>query len=414
MSLTERDFAPIAEVAVRVGVNLQPGQRLWVNAPIAHAAVVRAVATAAYRAGARDVKAEFHDELLGKIRMQEAPEEGLREFPAWLAAGLAEEAKGGTAFLSVIGSDPDLLSSVPPARVGMATKAAQQATAEFRSYLMTHRIAWSIISAPSLAWAKKVFPSQEDGEAMAQLWQAIQKASRVDGLDPVAAWGAHIRNLQARVAWLNDLRIDKLHYQGPGTDLEVALPRTHQWVASGQRRAVGYVTSPNIPTEEVFTLPRRDGVNGTVRSTKPLSHLGQLIDGIELSFRDGRIVAYAASRGQEALAEVIETDEGSHYLGEVALVPIDSPIAESNILYYNTLFDENASCHLAIGAAYPTTLKDGDGIEGDADLLAKGANASMTHVDFMIGAPEMNIDATTTDGNTVAIFRQGRWARPSQ
>ncbi|MHB1505621.1 MAG: aminopeptidase, partial [Sulfobacillus sp.] len=188
-------------------------------------------------------------------------------------------------------------------------------------------------------------------------------------------------------------------------------PLTHQWVASGQPRAVGYPTSPNIPTEEVFTLPLRDGVNGTVQSTKPLSHAGQLIEDIAVTFQDGRIVSYTASRGLDALREVIETDEGSHFLGEVALVPVDSPISRSGILYYNTLFDENASCHLAIGAAYPTTLTDGGEVEGDADLLKRGANASMTHVDFMIGSADLSIDATTTDGRTVPVFRYGNWAQ---
>ncbi|MHB1980709.1 MAG: aminopeptidase [Sulfobacillus sp.] len=411
MTLSEQDFAAIAEVGVRIGVNLQPGQRLWVNASIAHAPVVRAIAAAAYRAGAKDVTADFHDELLGKIRLSQAPEEGLREFRQWLADGMEEEAKGGTAFLSVVGSDPDLLADVPSDRIAMSMKAHHQAMARFMPYLMGHRAAWSIISAPAPAWAAKVFPGETPDGAMAKLWQAIQQASRVDGPDPIGAWRAHIAQLQARVRWLNDLHIARLSYRSQTTDLEIALPLTHQWVASGQPRAVGYPTSPNIPTEEVFTLPLRDGVNGTVQSTKPLSHAGQLIEDIAVTFQDGRIVSYTASRGLDALREVIETDEGSHFLGEVALVPVDSPISRSGILYYNTLFDENASCHLAIGAAYPTTLTDGGEVEGDADLLKRGANASMTHVDFMIGSADLSIDATTTDGRTVPVFRSGNWAQ---
>ncbi|MHB1841924.1 MAG: aminopeptidase [Sulfobacillus sp.] len=411
MTLSEQDFAAIAEVGVRIGVNLQPGQRLWVNASIAHAPVVRAIAAAAYRAGAKDVTADFHDELLGKIRLSQAPEEGLREFRQWLADGMEEEAKGGTAFLSVVGSDPDLLADVPSDRIAMSMKAHHQAMARFMPYLMGHRAAWSIISAPAPAWAAKVFPGETPDGAMAKLWQAIQQASRVDGPDPIGAWRAHIAQLQARVRWLNDLHIARLSYRSQTTDLEIALPLTHQWVASGQPRAVGYPTSPNIPTEEVFTLPLRDGVNGTVQSTKPLSHAGQLIEDIAVTFKDGRIVSYTASRGLDALREVIETDEGSHFLGEVALVPVDSPISRSGILYYNTLFDENASCHLAIGAAYPTTLTDGGEVEGDADLLKRGANASMTHVDFMIGSADLSIDATTTDGRTVPVFRSGNWAQ---
>ncbi len=411
MALSEQDFSAIAEVGVRVGVNLQPGQKLWVNASTAHAPVVRAIAAAAYRAGAKDVTADFHDELLGKIRLTEAPEEGLCEFRQWLADGMEAEAKGGTAFLSVVGSDPDLLADVPSERISMSMKAHHQAMAKFIPYLMAHRAAWSVISAPAPAWAAKVFPADSPDGAMNKLWQAIQQASRVDGSDPIAAWRAHIAQLQARVRWLNELHIARLSYRSQTSDLEIALPLTHQWVASGQARAVGYPTSPNIPTEEVFTLPLRDGVNGTVQSTKPLSHAGQLIEDIAVTFKDGRIVSYTASRGLNALREVIETDEGSHFLGEVALVPVDSPISRSGILYYNTLFDENASCHLAIGAAYPTTLTDGGEVEGDADLLKKGANASMTHVDFMIGSADLSIDATTTDGRTVPVFRSGNWAQ---
>ncbi len=411
MALTEQDFSAIADLVVRVGVNLQPGQRLWVNASTAHAPVVRAIARAAYRAGAKDVRSDFHDDLVTKIRLSEAPEEGLRTFPQWLADGLEAEAKGGTAFLSVIGSDPDLMAGVPAERIGMSAKAAHQALAKFQPLLMSHKAAWSIISAPTEAWAAKVFPGRSEDSAMHLLWQAIQQASRVTGPDPIENWHAHIAGLQARVRWLNDLEIASLTYRSQSMDLRIALPATHRWVASGQARAVGYATSPNIPTEEVFTLPERGGVNGTVQSTRPLSHSGQLIEGIALSFKDGRIVSYSASRGQEALREVIETDEGSHYLGEVALVPVDSPISRSGILFYNTLFDENASCHLAIGAAYPTALTDGAEIEGEEDMLKKGANPSMTHVDFMVGSDDLSIDASTKDGRTVPVFRSGTWAK---
>ncbi len=322
---------------------------------------------------------------------------------------MKHEVKAGTAFLSIIGSDPDLLAGVPAGRIAMSLKARQEAMGTFRLY---QRRAWSIIAAPSPAWAAKVFPGKPAEIAMDLLWQAMQKACRVDGTDPVGAWHTHVQGLQARARWLDELQIARLHYLSSSADLEIALPPTHQWVTSGQSRSVGYPTSPNIPTEEIFTAPLRTGVNGTVKSTKPLSHAGQLIEGIAFTFKDGRIVSYAAARGQEALREVIETDQGSHFLGEVALVPIDSPISLSGILYYNTLFDEKASCHLAIGSSSRNALTDGSEVHTDQDLLRKGANASITHVDFMIGSHDLTIDADTTDGQSVPIFRQGTWASP--
>lgn len=412
MVLGEEDFRPLAEVAVRVGVNLQPGQTLILQAPAAHAAAARAVAKAAYAAGAKRVLTLFGDELLDRVTLEMAPEEGLKAFPKWLAEGFLQEGEAGAAFLSIIGGDPEVMRGIPPERLVMTRRAAQEAMKPFQMLTMSHRVAWSLIAAPSPAWARQVFPNLPQEESEKALWQAILRTSRADGPDPVGAWHAHMRELQARKARLNDLGIERLHYRAPGTDLTIRLPKTYQWVASGQKRAVGYPTAPNIPTEECFTLPQRDGVDGTVRSTKPLFFAGQRIDGIALRFEQGRIVEFSAVDGEDALRQVIETDEGSHYLGEVALVPVDSPIAQSGILFHNTLFDENASCHLAIGAAYPTCLTDGDEVRSDEDLLAKGGNASFAHVDFMVGSAQLDIDATTRTGTVVPIFRGGKWALP--
>ena len=413
MTITEEDFRPLAEVAVRVGVNLQQGQSLVLMAPAQHASAARAVARAAYAAGARRVRTLFNDELMERIGLEMAPAEALGEFPKWLADGLLQEAETGAAFLSIIGGDPDNLQGIDPERISVARRAGQLATRPLARLQMAHQVAWSIVAAPAPGWARKVFPDLPQEEAETALWQAILRTSRADGPDPVGAWREHIWQLQARKSWLDALGIESLHYEAPGTDLTIALPKTHQWVASGQRRAVGYGTSPNIPTEEVFTLPLRQGIEGQVRSTRTLSYSGQRIDGIELAFRAGHIVEYRAAAGGNALREVIETDEGSHYLGEVALVPVDSPIARSGILFHNTLFDENASCHLAIGAAYPTCLKDGGDVHSDEDLLAKGGNASLVHMDFMIGSDDLAITARTTSGSEVPIFRSGKWASPA-
>jgi len=410
-SVDEAMFRPLAEVAVRVGVNLQPGQRLIVQAPVSQAPAARAISRAAYEAGALRVQMLFVDGLADRIHLEMAPEAGLTEFAQWLADGMEREAREGSAFLSIVGEDPGLLEGVPPERVQAAMRARQAATLPLARLLMAHKAAWSAVAAPSEAWAARVFPDLPPEQAFARLWQAILSASRADGPDPIAAWRAHIADLQARRAWLNELGIASLHYEGPGTDLRIALPPTHQWVASGQSREVGYATSPNIPTEEVFTLPLRDGVDGTVRGTKPVSYNGQVIDGIRLRLEGGRIAEVAASRGEEVLRAIVETDDGSHHLGEVALVPAGSPIDRSGILFYNTLFDENAACHIAIGAAYPTCLTDAHEVQSDADLIARGGNASMVHLDFMVGSDELDITATTRDGRVVPVFRRGRWAQ---
>ncbi len=413
MQVSEEQFHPIAEIAVRVGVNIQPGQDVVIMAPAAQAPAVRAVAKVAYAAGAKNVRCLFNDEKLDRIRFEVAPEEGLKEFPQWLADGLRQEGDGGAAFVNIIGGNPHNLAGIPPERIAMSMHAAQAALKPFQQMMMSHRAAWTIVATPSPEWAQQVFPDLPQQEAEERLWQAILRTSRADGPDPVGAWREHIKNLQARKAWLNELGIMTLHYRAPGTDLSIDLPPTHQWVATGQPRAVGYPTSPNIPTEEVFSLPLRTGVNGTVRSTMSLSFMGQEIDGIELRFEAGRVVEFHARTGEETLRQVIETDEGSHYLGEVALVPVDSPISQSGTLFYSTLFDENASCHIAVGAAYPTCLTDGGEVHSDEDLLAKGGNASAIHMDFMIGSDALDIDATTRDRKVVPIFRAGKWAAPA-
>jgi len=414
LQITEQDFAPLARVAVEVGVNLQPDQTLILMAPADQVEAARAIARAAYAAGARNVQTLFQDEATHRIRLEMAPAASLGEFPKWLADGLVQEAEGNAAFLSLLGEDPDALAGVPAERVAAARRGAQEALRPFQRIQMAHRVAWSIVAAPSPAWARKVFPDLSADAAYEALWQAILRTSRADGRDPVGAWRQHIAQLQARKAWLNDLGIRALHYVAPGTDLRIELPRTHQWVASGERRSVGYATSPNIPTEEVFTLPLRDGVEGVVRSTRSLSYGGQLIDGMRFRFEMGRVVEYGADQGEEVVRQLIETDDGSHYLGEVALVPQDSPIAQSGILFYNTLFDENASCHLAFGNAYPTCLTDAEDVRTDEDFLARGGNVSMTHADFMVGSAELDVTATTRDGRELPILRQGRWATPAE
>lgn len=411
MAFSEATFEKMAEVAVRVGVNVQRGQKVVVSATVEAADLVRAVAKKAYEAGARDVITFFVDERTSQLRFLMAPEEAMEDFPHWIAAGFEDLAREGAAFLSVAGRNPDLLKDVPPERVAVAAKTEQKAMEAFRPYVMGAKVAWSIISMPTLAWARKVFPDRPDDEAVDRLWQAIQKASRIDVEDPVLEWKEHTRRLSRRAEALNEARIRSLRYRAPGTDLTIDLPETHLWVPADQRNQAGTMFVANIPTEEVFTLPAREGVNGRVRATRPLVYGGTTVENLSLEFREGRVVDFGADEGYETLKQLIEMDEGSHYLGEIALVPVDSPISGLGMLFYNTLFDENASCHLALGRAYPFCLKDGDAVRSDADMLARGGNVSLTHVDFMMGSPELDIDAETVSGEVLPIFRQGTWAR---
>lgn len=411
--VSEDAYRPLAEVAVRIGVNLQKGQDLVVMSDTQHAPAARAVAKAAYDAGARNVWTFFSDEALDRMTLDRAPDEALKDFPDWRVEMFMGPARAKAAFLHILGSNPDAFAGVAPERLALVRQAGGEAMKAYRELTMNHRIAWSIASAPSPEWAQKVFPDLPADAAEARLWQAIQEASRADGPDPVGAWQRHKEELSSRRQWLDSLGIGSLHYVAPGTDLTIRLPKTHTWVAAGKLRGLPYVTCPNIPTEECFTAPQRDGVDGTVRSTRPLSLAGQLVEGIELTFEHGRVVKMSATKGEAALTQLIGTDEGAHYLGEVALVPVDSPIARSGLLFYNTLFDENASCHLALGQAYPICLTDGHDATSEEDLLKRGANVSLTHVDFMVGAEDLDITATTRDGREIGIFRRGRWASPS-
>jgi len=398
-----------AELAVRVGVNIQPGQTLVVTAPLASVDFVRLVARKAYEAGAKNVHFEWTDDELTRIKYDMAPDEAFKEYPMWRAKGFEEMAKNGAAFLSIIASNPDLLKGVDPERISNANKTSGQAMQGFRSYAMADKVSWSVIAVPSPAWATKVFPDLEETKAVEALWEAIFKATRTDLNDPVGAWKEHTSTLDEKAKFLNDKRYRYLHYEAPGTKLSIELPAKHLWVSGGSVNESGTTFVANMPTEEVFTTPLRNGVNGVVTSTKPLSYGGNLIENFSLTFKNGKIVDYTAEKGYETLKRLIETDEGSHYLGEIALVPHQSPISNTNLIFFNTLFDENASCHLAIGNAYAFCLEGGKNMSKE-ELAENGLNSSITHVDFMVGSAQLNIDGETADGNREALFRKGNWA----
>lgn len=399
-----------AELSLKVGVNLQEEQLLVVQAPLETYPFVHQVVQTAYRMGARYVHVEWSDEEIQRIRLKESAEQNLGVYHIpWRARGYEEMAREHAALLNIYAPKPDLLKDVEPYRVAMATKAASAAMQGFQEYVRAGRISWSIVAMPSREWAQKVFPALETQEAMERLWSEIQRAIRLTEPDPVAAWEKHIAGLKQKLRILNDLNLAQLHYTAPGTDLRVALPEGHEWHGASMINERGLSFVPNIPTEEVFTLPHRTGINGVVRSTKPLNYNGTLIENFSFTFQEGRIVHFQAEKGEATLRELLDTDEGSRYLGEIALVPHQSPISQSNLIFYNTLFDENASCHLAIGSAYPFCLKGGTGMSKE-ELKEKGANDSLTHVDFMIGSAALNIDGYTRDGRCIPIFRQGNWA----
>jgi aminopeptidase len=338
-----------------------------------------------------------------------AAEESFLDEPKWYAGEMLEYVENGAAVLHVISSDPDLLKGVSTQRLTNHQKAYGKAMSKYREMQMSDKFSWSIVAVPSKAWADKVFPNLPEEERVPALWEAIFRTVRLDQPDPIAAWQQHIENLTQKSDYLNAKRYKKLHYKAPGTDLTIELPEGHLWVAAESINAQGNTFLANLPTEEVFTAPLKTGVNGTVSATKPLSYRGTIIDRFSLTFENGRIVDYKAEVGADVLKQLVELDEGSHYLGEVALVPHNSPISQSGILFYNTLFDENASNHLAIGNAYAFNLEGGKSMSQE-ELAQRGLNSSLAHEDFMVGSAEMDIFGITADGKEEPIFIKGNWA----
>lgn len=407
MSTYQQHLEKYAELAVKIGVNVQKGQTLVVSASLDAAEFVREIAKKAYEVGAKNVQVDWADDALSRIKYEMAPDEAFTEYPVWRAKEREELAENGAAFMSIVSSNPDLFKGVDPERISNFQKAAGQALKKYRQFVQSDKIAWTVIAVPSKDWADKVFPGEEN--SLEKLWEAIFKAVRVDQEDPVAAWKNHDETLHEKVDYLNNKKYKTLHYKAQGTDLKIDLHEKHQWAGAGSVDPRGVTFMANMPTEEVFTVPLKEGVNGTVSSTKPLSYGGNLIDNFTLTFENGRIVDVKAKQGEAILKKLVETDEGSHYLGEVALVPHNSPISNSNILFYNTLFDENASNHLAIGNGYAFCIEGGKTM-GEEDLEKHGVNSSITHVDFMIGSADMDIDGIKEDGTVEPIFRNGNWA----
>lgn len=404
-----------AEAIIKVGLNLRAGQRLIIfNAtarglPPAGRELAHAVTRAAYQAGARYVEAIWGDEEMHRIRLQYAPADSFGEYPKFAVNAILDMIQNGDALLSIYANDPDAYAGLDSERIAAMQKTHLENYGPISANVSRNAINWCVVASSSPAWARKIFPDLPPAEAEDKLWQAIFETTRAVQPDPVAAWQDHIKFLRKRGDYLQAKKYSALHYKGPGTDLTVGLPHGHKWISAQSLAENGVVFTANMPTEEVFTLPDRYRAEGTVAATFPLSHAGTLIEDFSVTFENGRIVKVHAKKNEAILQRLVDTDEGSTRLGEVALVPASSPIAQRGHLFYNTLFDENASCHIAIGRAYRFTLIGGEELT-DEEFISAGGNVSLNHVDFMIGSPQMDIDGINQDGTHEPVMRAGEWA----
>lgn len=415
MSNFDEKMKAYADLAINVGLNLQKGQRLLIRgpllygAPISAAPLILALTKSAYQAGARLVDVMWGDEQTELLRFQYAPKDSFEEFPEWKINGPFEHANRGDALISISGINPDLLKGQDPELVTKYTQTIQKGLSPFMKYVSTNKVNWLVITAPTPGWASKVLPGYSTEEAVSRLWEIIFKLCRLDQADPIAAWKEHTRKLQARAAYLNGKKYKQFHYTGPGTDLTIGFPEGATWFAASEKTSAGIPFIANLPTEEVFTLPHREKVDGVIHSSLPLNYSGTLIDDFSIEFKNGKVVKASAKSGQEVLQKLLATDDGASRLGEVALVPHNSPIAQSGVLFYNTLLDENAACHLAFGNAYQTTMAGG-GSWSDEEFISRGGNASLVHVDFMVGSDQLDIDGILPDGRIEPVLQKGEWA----
>lgn len=407
----EQKLREYAKLLIEIGLNVQKGQTLVISSPVECAFFARLCASAAYDAGAREVVMNWGDDFLTREKYLRAADEVFDSVPAWRERFFNDYAEAGAAYLAISASDPETLRGVDTGRIVRAQKAGGKALEPFNRLQMSNGFPWCVASIPIPSWAGKVFPGVSADEAVQKLWDAIFETVRVTGDGAaVEKWRAHLATLEARKDTLNALRLQKLHYTNSlGTDLTIELPEGHLWSSGASRTAAGRDFIANMPTEEIFTAPLKTGVNGVVYAALPLVENGNIIDGFHFVVREGKIVESRAELGEEFLKAAYTVDEGASYFGEVALVPYDSPISNQGILYYNTLFDENARCHLAFGEAYPECLKGGSEMTRE-ELQAHGLNWSINHVDFMVGTRDLSIVGTTRDGREVTVFADGNFA----
>lgn len=398
-----------ANLMVREGVNLKPGQPVFITGYVENYEFVRLVTEQAYAAGAREVYLRWIDEVGARLKYLHGAEDLFENFPEYMRQMFEHYDNQNACYLHIASSNPEAMKGVSPERMQKWNITAGKAMKPHNNMMMAGKFQWCVVAAPSKEWAKKVFPELDEKAGMEKLWDAILKCSRVDNDDPVAAWRKHTETLARRSEFLNSRQFAKLHLtSGLGTNLTLEMPKNHIWLGGSEKTMDGHTYSANIPTEEIFTAPHRLGTNGRVVASMPLTYQGDLIEDFEITFKDGRVDSYRAGKNEKLLKNLIETDEGSKYLGEIALVPYDSPVSRLNILFYETLFDENASCHIALGEAYPTCVEGAAGLD-DEKKKELGLNVSYSHSDFMIGTADMDIAAITQDGESVQLFKDGNF-----
>lgn len=400
----------LAEVTVKIGLAVKPGQPVVMTAPVEGAEFARMVAKYAYKAGASLVTTLYDDDLMTLTRFENAKAESFDTAADWLYKGMAEAYGNGAARLAIRGGNPSLLAGQNPEKVSRANRALSKAYQPALEKITGFDINWTLVPYASTAWATTVFPNVSEKVAVRKLWDAIFAATRCDVADPIANWKAHNKELAKRTKYLNGKSYAALHFKGPGTDLTVGLADDHEWAGGAATAKNGITCNANIPTEEVFTTPHKDRVEGFVSATKPLSYMGTLIEDIRVKFEGGRIVEAKARTGENVLKKVLETDDGARRLGEVALVPHSSPISKSGLLFYNTLFDENASSHIALGQAYAKCFRGGTEMS-QKELVKRGANQSLIHIDWMIGSDKVDVDGVRADGKAEPVMRGGEWVK---
>ena len=405
----EKQLREYARITARIGANVQPGQYVVISSPLHAAGFAKMIQKEAFEAGAKDVKIDFHDEEAEKTRFSYADAETLSDLPEWFKEWRTYYARKGGAYIHIGGGDPEAFKGIDGAKMLAFSRAMNKASEEFYELMDQSVFPWCVVGYPSEAWAKKVFPDDKPAVAVDKLFKAIFKAVRIGRGDTAKKWRSHDRVLKRRAKILNGYDFKELRFKnGLGTDLRVGLVEHHIWQGGSDKTNKKVKYMPNMPTEEIFSMPDMNNVNGVVYSSMPLSYQGSLIEDFSLTFKDGAVVGHQAAKGDEVLARLLETDEGAKRLGEVALIPYESPISDMKILFYNTLYDENASCHLALGSSYAMTIKGGDKMSKE-EAKAAGSNDSGIHVDFMFGTADMSVVGVTHDGREIAVFKDGNF-----
>ncbi|MBQ9485264.1 MAG: aminopeptidase [Clostridia bacterium] len=405
--MKEKILKKFAELVLSVGVNIQENQGLEIICPVQKSEVAVALTEAAYKLKAKIVRVRWICEKVERLNYLNASVGALTDIPKWFVESKNDLVKNGFCYVAVAAEDPAAFDGIPADKIAATAKARAKLLKKFYDEVMSNGIRWCVISVPTADWAKKVFPRSEDPEE--DLSRAIEKTMRLNLADPVAEWKKHIALLNRRAQYLNDRNFEFLRFKnGSGTNFKVGLADGHTWLSAKEQAKDGVPFVANMPTEEVFTAPHRLKAEGVVKSAMPLCYAGQIIDDFSLKFKKGRIVGFTAEKGYDTLKNLIATDGGTKRLGEVALIGKNSPVAKTKTLFYNTLFDENASCHIAIGKAYPTTVKGGNSLSAK-ERLARGLNESMEHVDFMIGTPDLSVFGISKDGTETELFRDGDW-----